>query len=31
MWLTAGFLISLIGVAIGWGVFNDGADKLKDS
>ena len=31
IWLSIGFLISLVGVIIGWGVFSDGIYKLKDN
>jgi uncharacterized membrane protein YeaQ/YmgE (transglycosylase-associated protein family) len=31
MWFVVGFLISVIGAVIGWGVFSDGLNKLKDS
>lgn len=31
MWYTIIFIIGLIGVLVGWLVFCDGADKLKDS
>ena len=29
MWLIVGFIISLCGVVIGWGIFCNGADKLR--
>ena len=31
MWLLVGFMISLCGVVIGWNVFCNSADKLKDN
>ena len=29
MWYIIGFVISLIGVVCGWGIFCDGLDKLR--
>lgn len=31
MWYTIIFIFGILGVVIGWGMFCDGADKLKNS